>query len=246
MSFVIKTLAFTGPFDLLLSLINSEKLSISEVNIAQVAEQYLQQMQAVGDIDLDVASDFVFVAATLLVLKSGYMLPVEAEIENEFFEEVPLSQEEALEFLLSRLVRYRAFRKVAKDLHEYEVLAAKKLRRNAPLPEEFRSVQPDHLANTTLNEFCVSAAHVFAKEQMQLLRSSHIAKKRISLAHVTDMLIHALKQKKEVTFSEALQDDHSVENVVVHFLALLDIVRQGKAQVAQKKAFCDISIVSEV
>lgn len=246
MSFQVKTPTFTGPFDLFLSLVQKEKVSITEVNIAHIADQYFEEMKNIEEVDLEVASDFVFVAATLLMLKSGHLLPIENDFEDQYLDEVPLSQDEALQFLVDRLARYRTYREAAKSLRELEVNAKKMLGRCAPLSEEFKEVQPDHLGSTTLFGFCAIAAHIFSRKPKDLLDSKHIAKKYISLSHATKLLLQALESKKSIAFSKLIGKNASTEEVVVNFLALLDLIRQGKAEVMQTSAFKDIAITCEV
>ncbi len=242
MSYTVQTKVFTGPFDLLLSLVSRDKVSIEDINLANIADQYLAEMALIEEVDLEVASDFVFVAAALLVIKSGYYLPVDAEIQDDFLDEVPLSQEEALAFLTKRLLRYRAYRQAASYLEKASREAQKKFQRVAPLPHDFSTVQPDYLEGTTLAGFATVAAHVFARHDAEILSAEHIRKKRVSLKHTATLLMHAIKTKKRLSFSELFDQIVEPEEVVVNFLAVLDLLRKGEIEAYQKSPFVDIEL----
>ena len=122
MSYKVRTQAYTGPFDLLLQLVSRQKVAIGSISIAEVADQYLAEVEAMGELDLDVASDFVLVASTLLDMKAASLVPDHAtkrgavEEEEEDDDLADLSPDEAREVLIARLIAYKQFRNAAAAL----------------------------------------------------------------------------------------------------------------------------------
>ncbi|MEA5076517.1 MAG: segregation/condensation protein A, partial [Coriobacteriia bacterium] len=114
MSYRVKTEGFEGPFDLLLQLVARQKLDIAELSIAEIADQYLAEIDRMQDLDLDVASDFLVVAATLLEIKAASLLPRDEPAELIEFED--MSPEEARELLIARLLAYKQFKNAAAEL----------------------------------------------------------------------------------------------------------------------------------
>ena len=119
MSWRVKTDAYTGPFDLLLQLVSRQKVAIGSISVAEVADQYLAEVERMSDLDLDVASDFVLVASTLLDMKAAALVPeggvtlTQHAGEEDLDEEddlAGLSPDEAREVLIARLITYKQFR----------------------------------------------------------------------------------------------------------------------------------------
>ena len=116
MSFSVRTKAYSGPFDLLLQLVSRQKVAIGSISIAKVADQYLSEVEAMGGFDLEVASDFLLVASTLLDMKAAALVPSSVHthaIEDEDDEFANLSPDELREVLIARLITYKQFRAVA-------------------------------------------------------------------------------------------------------------------------------------
>src|SRR5574340_1255548 len=114
MSYRVRTDAFEGPFDLLLQLVARQKVDVAGLSIARIADQYLEHIERIPDLDLDVASDFLLVAATLLELKALALLPQEPSPELDEFDD--MSPEEARELLITRLLAYKKFKNAAAEL----------------------------------------------------------------------------------------------------------------------------------
>ena len=116
MSFKVRTQSYSGPFDLLLQLVTRQKVTIGSISISEVANQYLAEVERMEDLDLDVASDFVLVASTLLDIKAASLVPAEpvsrnADVEDEDDADLEgLSPDEAREVLIARLIAYKQFR----------------------------------------------------------------------------------------------------------------------------------------
>ena len=117
MSYRVRVEAFEGPFDLLLRLVSRQKIDIGAISITEIADQYLAEVERMKDLDLDVASDFLVVAATLLQIKAASLVPREAaadiELDDEFSD---LSPEETRDILIERLITYKQFKNAAAAL----------------------------------------------------------------------------------------------------------------------------------
>jgi len=113
-AYQVSTEVFQGPFDLLLSLVSRQKVDVADVPIARIADAYLQEVERMSELDLDVASDFLLLAATLLQIKAASLLPREEPPLSEEFDE--LSPEEARDLLVARLLAYKQYKNVAAEL----------------------------------------------------------------------------------------------------------------------------------
>ena len=114
MSYRVRIESFEGPFDLLLFLVSRHKVDIGSISIAQIVDQYLAYVEAMDSLDLEVASDFLLVASTLLEIKAAALLPRESDEDEEQFEE--LSPGEARDMLIERLLAYKQFKNAASAL----------------------------------------------------------------------------------------------------------------------------------
>ena len=114
MTYRVRTEAFEGPFDLLLQLVAKQKVDIADLSITDIADQYLEYVDRMQDLDLDVASDFLLVAATLLEIKAAALLPRDEPLEMAEFDD--MSPEEARELLIARLLAYKQFKNAAAEL----------------------------------------------------------------------------------------------------------------------------------
>ncbi len=165
MSYNVKTQAYSGPFDLLLQLVSRQKLDIGSISIAEVADQYMREVQSMGELDLDVASDFVLVASTLLDMKAAALVPDEPQrprgVDDEDDDEddlASLSPDEAREVLIARLIAYKQFRNAAAALgSRMEAESLMEPRTAGPDPE-FMGLMPDYLEGITLRSRTWTAA----------------------------------------------------------------------------------------
>ncbi|WP_288714568.1 ScpA family protein, partial [uncultured Parolsenella sp.] len=154
MSYRVQTQAYSGPFDLLLQLVSRQRVDIGAISISEVADQYLAEVERMGELDLDVASDFVLVASTLLDIKAASLVPddepthhEDQQDEDEFAD---LSADEAREVLIARLIAYKQFRNAAAALGSRMEAQARMHPRTAGPGPEFLNTMPDYLEGITL------------------------------------------------------------------------------------------------
>lgn len=240
MAYKVKIENFEGPFDLLLYLVSRKKVDIGSIPIAQIADQYLAEVAKMDNLDLDVASDFLLVAATLLELKAQALIPAEqSEIDEDVAE---LTPSEARDLLISRLFDYKKYKNAAAALNmRFEAEGRMHARTFGP-DESFLGLLPDFLEGVTLDSIALLAAKALARKDVFLLESDHIAAKPIPVeVHVR--AIHAKVQtKKHLTFSELVGQNLKPELVVVTFLAILELYKRQMVRLSQKNTFGDIDI----
>ena len=240
MAYQVKTDVFEGPFDLLQHLVSRQKLDVSAISIADVADQYLEHIDKMADLDLDVASDFLLVAATLLEIKAASLLPKE---EAYFGDELDdLSPEEARDILVARLLAYKQFKNAASELSARMEAEDRMHPRQAGLEQEFLGLMPDYLEGLTLRGLAVICADLMHRREVFLLEAEHVASMPISLELHAESVRRRLQRDGSARFSELLDGNASPEIVVVTLLAILELYKRGMADVCQDDMFGEIVI----
>ena len=249
MSYNVKTQAYSGPFDLLLQLVSRQKLDIGSISIAEVADQYMREVQSMGELDLDVASDFVLVASTLLDMKAAALVPnepqrprKEEEEEDDEDDLANLSPDEAREVLIARLIAYKQFRNAAAALgSRMEAESLMEPRTVGPDPE-FMGLMPDYLEGITLRSLAVICADLDSRRQGFLLEAEHIAPKRLPIALTVASVDRVTRAHPLVSFSDLLDGDLRPETIVATFLAILELEKRGSVVLTQEHTFGEIDV----
>lgn len=250
MSYRIRTAAYSGPFDLLLQLVSRQKVAIGSISIAEVAEQYLAEVEAMGDLDLDVASDFILVASTLLDMKAAALVPegVSSRASSDDGEDDDadllqnLSPDEAREVLIARLIAYKQFRNAGAALGMRAEAEKLMFARSAGPDPAFLNLMPDYLEGITLRSLAVICADIDSRRETFLLEAEHVAPRRIPVALTVASVDRLTRSRGRLTFSELLDGQDTPEIVVANFLAVLELFKRGMIRVAQSNLFGDIEI----
>jgi len=240
MAYTVKTQAFEGPFDLLLHLVSKQKLDVNAISVIEITDQYLEFVERMNDLDLDVASDFLLVAATLLEIKAASLLPQPVEYVGDELDD--LSPEEARELLVERLLTYKQFKNVAGELNARMESEARMHPRQAGLEERFLKLMPDFLEGVTLHGLAVICADLIHKREVFLLQAEHVAARPISLELHAEAVFRALSRKKRTSLRELVAEDPRPEMIVVTLLAILELYKRGTADLRQDEAFDDIIV----
>ncbi len=247
MSYRVQTQAYSGPFDLLLQLVSRQKVDIGAISIAEVTDQYLAEVERMGDMDLDVASDFVLVASTLLDIKAASLVPsdygkrrTEPAERDEDLED--LTPDEAREVLIARLIAYKQFRNAGAALGARMEAAGRMHPRTAGPDPEFLGLMPDYLSGITLRGLAVICADLDSRRDTFLLEAEHIAPKRLPVALTVASVDRMTRAHATLTFSDLLDGQSSPEVVVVTFLAMLELFHRGSIRVTQSENFGEIDI----
>lgn len=248
MSYKVNTATYSGPFDLLLQLVSRQKVAIGSISISEVADQYLAEVDAMEELDLDVASDFVLVASTLLDMKAHALVPQDVSLKNSYGEDEyddeldGLSPDEAREVLIARLIAYKQFRNAGAALGSRMEAESYMFPRSVGPDPDFLNLMPDYLEGITLRSLAVICADIDSKRETFLLEAEHVAPKRLPVALTVASVDRLTRSKGKVTFSELLDGQDTPEIVVANFLAVLELFKRGLVRVQQDVIFGEIEI----
>ena len=224
---------FDGPLDMLLFLIGKAKIDIKDIFVSQVTDQYIQSVQDAPDLDMDDASAFIAMAATLLEIKSRALLP-KPKIEDE---------EDPEQALIRQLEEYQRFKQIAQDMQGFEKAAALMYQK---LPEEYPLPPPSfELTGLTMDGLLAAFARVMARAEQEEEEPVQTARRIIRDEYtVPRCTAHILKRLKKgpVRFEELFSAHPSRDEVVTLFLALLELLRLGRAGVRQEDIFGEMTL----
>ncbi len=244
MELAVKLKVFEGPLDLLLHLIEKDKLDIYDIPIAEITDQYMEYMAVMDMADLDLASEFLVMAATLLDIKSRMLLPVDEEEE----EEVRDPREE----LTRRLLEYKMFREISVTLQEREQSAGFIFYRQEDIPEEVSRYRPpvdldqllEGLSLIRLNEIFQMVIRK-QEEKIDPVRSrfGRIEKEPVRVEDKITGILSLCRENKQFSFISLFPEEGAEKfEVVVTFLAVLELMKVGAVQLLQEELFGDIVI----
>lgn len=236
MSYDVQLEVFEGPLDLLLQLVSKDRVDISEVSISSITRDYLDTVRKMEEIDLDVASAFLVIAATLLELKSMKLLP-----KSESDPEVATLLEER-DHLLHRLIEYSTFKRVAEALRDLFDQNVGHFTRTASLPPEFVEKAPDLLAGVSASMLRDYAADALAPRGEIPVDTSFMTPMRVSVGEMVEALTEQIQLRGTTSFRELCSNTGQRIEVVVRFLALLELFKSQSVEVEQARPFGEIVI----
>lgn len=232
---------FDGPFDLLLQLISRHKMDVTEVSLSIVTDEFIsfiRGLEASGEgWELEQATEFLVVAATLLDLKAARLLP-SGDVEDE--EDLALL--EARDLLFARLLQYRAFKEIAATFSERIATADKSFARVVALDPALAALLPEVLIGVGAQRFAAVAERVLTPKVLPVVSLQHLHMALVSVAEESKMVIEALRHSKTLSFRKLISDADSTQVVVARFLALLDLYRQGVLRFDQVIAMGELQI----
>ena len=232
---------FDGPFDLLLQLISRHKMDVTEVSLSIVTDEFIafiRGLEASGEgWELDQATEFLVVAATLLDLKAARLLP-SGEVEDE--EDLALL--EARDLLFARLLQYRAFKEIAATFSERILAADKSFPRVVALDPALASLLPEVLIGVGAQRFAAIAERVLTPKVLPVVAVEHLHMPLVSVTEESKRVVEALRHSKSLSFRNLISDADSTLVVVARFLALLDLYRQGVLRFEQVIALGELHI----
>ncbi|MDR0346633.1 MAG: segregation/condensation protein A [Nocardiopsaceae bacterium] len=229
---------FEGPFDLLLGLISKHQLDITEVALSQVTDEFIAYIRARADgWDLDQASYFLLVAATLLDLKAARLLPA-GEVEDE--EDLALL--EARDLLFARLLQYRAYKEVAAVFAGRMAAQARRFPRRVPIEPRFAELLPEVLLGLGPAEFARFAAQVLAPRPDPVVSTGHIHSPSTTVEEQSAIITSRLRTLGRASFGSLTADCAGRYEIVARFLALLDLYRAGCVTFDQLSPFGELYV----
>ena len=247
MELTVKLQVFEGPLDLLLYLLDKNKVNIYDIPIVEITAQYMEYIAEMKRQDLDVLSEFLVMAATLIDIKSKMLLPRDSDDEEE--ETDPRAE------LVQQLLEYKMYKCMAYELKDRQVDAQRVMFKKPTIPEEVLEYQEplnveELVSDITLAKLNEIFKSIMRKQQDKIdpLRSKFgkIEKEEVSLEEKTEYLENYATTHKHFSFRSLLEAQSSKVEVIVTFLAILQLMKTGKILISQEHIFDDIQIDSKI
>ena len=245
MGIPVKLEVFEGPLDLLLHLIEKNKVDIYDIPIVEITNQYMEYIQAMEQSDLNIMSEFLLMAATLLDIKCRMLLPAEVNEDGE--KEDPRAE------LVEQLLQYKMYKYMSYELKDRMQDAAKAMYKDPTIPEEVEGyIEPVDLekllGDLTLRKLNDIFQSVMKRqnEKIDPVRSKFgkIEKEEVSLEDKLDFVESYAREHGTFSFKKLLEGQKSKMQIVVTFLAILELMKVGKIVIKQEETFADIIITS--
>lgn len=244
MSLQVKLEAFEGPLDLLLHLIEKNKVNIYDIPIVEITEQYLEYVNAMENRDMDVMSDFLVMAATLLRIKSEMLLPAPPAAEGE--EPVDPRAE-----LVQKLLEYKMYKYISYELKDKQLDASRVMFKESTVPDEVKAYKPEIdvgeiLTDVTLNKLQNIFNDLVKKKEDRIdpIRSKFgkIEKEDSNIYQIImDLQTYGLVNR-HFSFRKYMERQHTKMDMIISFLAILELIKMGRVQISQEELFDDIII----
>ena len=235
MSYEVRLVVFEGPIDLLLNLITRQRVDIYEISISNITEEYIAALEQMDTLDLEVTTGFLVIAATLLELKSARLLP------GRNLDDLDAQLLEERDLLLARLVECSTFRSAGEQIAVALAAGAAFYPRLVTLEERYANVVPDLLAKTSLIDIGRAAAAALAPKPEVVLDTSHVQPIRVSVRDAIHDIVGQLQGGQPMTFAELTKGQTERIEIVVRFLALLEMFKAGAVELGQGDRFGDIT-----
>ena len=235
----MQTPVFEGPLDLLLHLILSEQVDLYEISLSTIVDGYLAELERMDQLDLDVASEFLLIAATLVELKSRRLLPSGDDLDLD--DELALWEERDL--LLHRLVECKTFKEAAVTLSVMAAEADRTVGRALGVDERYLGLMPDLLEGVTADDVRRAYLRAMTPKPVPRIDLDHVAPIRASVTDAMAELVDELPRAGRITFRALTGALVERLEVVVRFLAVLELFKVGLVDLDQAVTFGDIVIV---
>lgn len=247
MAIPVKLEVFEGPLDLLLHLIDKNKIDIYDIPIVEITEQYLDYIKQMQSRDMNVMSEFLVMAATLIDIKCKMLLPREVNEEGE--EEDPRAE------LVQKLLEYKMYKYMSFELRDRQLDAAKSMYRKQKLPKEVEAYRPPVNYEELVGDMTLNKLHEIFKslirrqeEKIDPIRSRYgnIEKEEIDMEAKTLYVEAYAREHGRFSFRSLLQKQSGKMEIIVTFLIILELMKVGKISISQENIFDDIMITSNV
>jgi segregation and condensation protein A len=235
---VVSTPVYEGPFDMLLQLILREQVDIYEINLSSIVDAYLAEIERMQLLDLDVATGFLLIAATLVELKARRLLPnpTDLDLDDEF------ALWEERDMLLSRLLEAKTFKDVAQIFSKLADDADLSFPRVVGPDERFAAVVPDMLEGTSVTSLRNAAVRALTPKPVPVVDLFHVNPITITVADAVAELLDELPRAGRITFRRLTADLADRIEVIIRFLAVLELYKQGAVELDQPERFGDIEV----
>ena len=237
-AYEVETHTYSGPFDMLLHLILQDEVDLYEVSLVDIVDKYLAELDKMGKLELDFATEFLMIASTLIELKSRRLLPDPGGFDLD--EELALWEERDL--LLARLLECKTFKDAAQALENLARMASRSYSRRAGLEDQFIHLVPDPLENVSPADVRSACIKAMTPRPVERVRLDHVTAIRITVSDVVSELVADLPDRGVTTLRSLTSQLVERIEVVVYFLAVLELFKQGVIELGQEAAFGDISV----
>ncbi|MGO9874341.1 MAG: segregation and condensation protein A [Acidimicrobiia bacterium] len=239
MPYEVSTPVFEGPFDLLLHLILKDEVDLWEISLVRIVDAFCAEVERMQRVDLESATEFLLIAATLVELKARRLLPGRDDIELD--EE--LSRFEERDLLLARLLDCKTFQDAAKVLNRRLADASRSVARSAGPEEPFRTLAPDPLERVSLDAFLAAARSGLLPTPAPEVRTDHVAPIRASVRDAVETVLALLPATGAVRFRDLTLGAADKLEIIVRFLAVLELFKQGVIDLEQSTSFSDLIVM---
>ncbi|MCX5667623.1 MAG: segregation/condensation protein A [Candidatus Omnitrophica bacterium] len=233
MSYKVKLEVFEGPLDLLLYLIKKEELNISDIPIARITDQYLEYLELMQMMDLDIAGEFLVMAATLMHIKSKMLLPPD-EAAQEEIEEDPRAE------LVRRLLEYKKFKEAASELAGMEKQHKHLFPRVGTVQMDEAQIQKDMLFEASLFDLITAFTKVLKDIPKDVFHE--VVKDEFTVSQKMHDILHMMVEKQSIFFLDLFESAKHKKEMITIFLALLELIRLKAVVIQQAVVFGDIEI----
>ena len=239
MGYEVSTTVFAGPFDLLLHLILREEVDLWEIELARIVDAFCAEVERTEGLDLEVATEFLLIAATLVELKARRLLPGREDVDID----EDLWRFEERDLLLARLLECKTFQDVAGVLHARLTEARRSVARTVGPEERFRSLAPDPLERVSLDQLHRAALRGLAPPPpVPEVRTDHVAPIRLSVRDAIDAVLLLLPENEPIAFSDLVAGIEEKLRIIVRFLAVLELYKQGIVDLEQFESFGELRV----
>ncbi len=234
---------FEGPLDLLLHLIEKSKIDIFDIPIADITAQYLEYIKNMQESNMDISSDFLVMAATLLEIKSKMLLPL---VKNDEGEEIDPRQD-----LVEKLLQHKMYKSLGYELYDYEDEAPEYMLKKPTIPQDVKSYVPNIDYDELLKGIDVNKLNEVFTEVLRRKRDSidtvranfgKLEKEKVPLKDTILNVIRYANENKKFSFKKMLESQNDKTHVIVSFLAVLELIKVGRIVIKQEHNFDDIYI----
>lgn len=223
---------FEGPMDLLLHLIKKSDIDICDISIEEITKQYLDYITAMEKLDLDIASEYLIMAAELIEIKSSMLLP-KPELESDEYEEDPKEQ------LIRRLLEYKKYKEMTPEFKNLEIQRKEIYTKEASDLSEYKIDEEINLGDVDLNTLLDAFSKFVERKKQELPLNTTITKREYSISDRSNEIKNVLTKKKKVTFEE-LFEEFNKEYIVVTFLSILSLAKKQELVIKQDSNFSNI------
>ena len=228
---------FDGPFDLLLSLIGKHELDITDISLSRITDEFLTYLRGLDATQLDEASEFLVVAATLLDLKVAGLLP-----QGELVDAEDVALLEARDLLFARLLQYRAFKEASAWFAQRFDGEATRRFRSVPVEEKYRRQTPELVWTLTADDFAAVAMLAFAPRELPVVGVEHLHAPLVSIREQAAHVVAMLRRGAALTFRELIAGAEQRGVVVARFLAVLELYRGAAIAFDQLEPLGELTI----